>query len=217
MFAGLEVEKSQERFQVPAGWIVSNLLFLYVISGYISLSRMGMGKLAMMKCGSFLRWMFGKSMVHLVYLVVYYGLMTGPILLWMGVQGYPLTSIRAEILDSLSIPELRDGMEHSLFLLIFLPIACSFALACLMEMLELYFGAALSFLTMAVAMVGSAYVVWPVSDSLFVMLRRTTLTVEGTVTWIQILIMLAVSVVLSLLLSWMKCRVMDADLESEKK
>lgn len=217
IFSGLEVLQYQDRFQVPAGWIVSNLLFLYSLSGYISLSRTGMGKLAMIKCGSFIRWILGKSVLNLVSVVVYYGLMVCPVLLWTGLQGNFFSSLRPEILDSLSIPYLREGTEHPLFLLVFLPILCSFSLVFLMELLELYFGATISFLSMAVAMVASAYLAWPVSDSLFVMLRRTTLTVEGTIPWIQIVMMLSGSILVSLILSWMKCRTMDADLESEKK
>lgn len=217
VFAGLSAVRSSEKFQVPACWIVSNLFLLFTVSGYVSFARRGMGQLAMIKCNSPLRWWMGKGVLNLFSVLAYYLLLSLPAVLITTARGCFIQGLTPAVLESLSLPLMKENDGHTMVFLLFLPVVSSFALLFLMELLELYLGAALAFLCMAVGMVASAYLALPLTDQMFVMLRRTAFCTEGGVEWTGIASLSLFVILISQFAGWRKCRRMDAGLESEKK
>lgn len=216
VFAGLGKVDIGEKFEVPACWLASNLFLLYMLSGYLSFSMKGMGKLAIIKCNSEKRWWLTKGVLNLLSLLMYYFLFTVPVLVITAVRKC-LTGFHPYVAESQGLPVPLNEGAGTFFQMIVLPIFVSFALLFLMEWMELFLGASLSFLFMAVFMIISAYLAADSLDAIFLMLRRTELFMENGVSWQQILCSGTVIIIAAQLLGCRKCTKTDIGLEGEKE
>jgi len=216
VFAGLGKMDIGEKFEVPACWLAANLFLLYMVSGYLSFSMKGMGKLVMIKCSSEKRWWLTKGVLNLFSVFLYYLLLVLPVLLITAARQclFGFTEYVAES-QALPVP-LEEGVWASVCM-IALPVFSSLALLFLMEWMELYIGASLSFLFMAVFMIVSAYLSIKGFDGVFLMLRRTGLFMENGVSWRQILCSGTAVIICTQVLGCKKCRKTDIGLEGEKQ
>lgn len=216
VFAGLGKVDIGEKFEVPACWLASNLFLLYMVSGYLSFSMKGMGKLVIIKCSSEKRWWLTKGVVNLFALFVYYFLFAAPVFL-ITLARKCLSGFHPYVAESQGLPvPLKEGMG-TVIQIIILPIFVSFVLLFLMEWMELFLGASLSFLFMAVFMVVSAYLAADSLDSIFLMLRRTELFMENGVSWRRIICSGAVIMIGTQILGGRRCKKIDIGLEGEKE
>lgn len=216
-FAGLGKMSIGEKFEVPASWIVVNLFLLFMASGYLSFAMKGMGKLVMLKCNSERKWWLTKGVLNILTVLIYYMLLVVPVLVITGIRGCLFQRLTPYIMENLSLPYLINDSAGSVIWMILLPVMSGLALLFLMELLELYLGASLSFLLMAVFMIISAYLSVSSLNGIFIMLRRTLLFAEDGVSWIQTAGTAAVMIILSQILGCRRCGKMDIGLEGEKR
>ena len=217
LFAGLGKKGMGEKFEVPACWLAVNLFQLFMVSGYLSASMKGMGKLVIIKCNSERKWWLTKGVLNMLSLTAYYLLLTVPVLIITGIRGCLSGGLTPYVTEKLSLPALIDDGFGSIVQMILLPVLAGFALLFLMELLELYLGASLSFLLMTVFMIISAYLSAGGLNGIFIMLRRTLLFEAGGVSWLQASGTAAAVIILSQILGCRKCRKMDIGLEGEKR
>ncbi len=215
VFAGLGKVDIGEKFEVPACWLASNLFLLYMVSGYLSFSMKGMGKLVIIKCSSEKCWWLTKGVLNLSALFIYYFLFAAPVFL-ITLARKCLSGFHPYVAESQGLPvPLEEGMG-TVIQIIILPVFVSFALLFLMECIELFIGASLSFLFMAVFMIVSAYLAADSLDSVFLMLRRTELFMENGVSWQQIICSGTAIIIGTQMLGCRKCKKTDIGLEGEK-
>lgn len=215
VFAGLGKIDIGEKFEVPACWLAVNLFLLYMVSGYLSFSIKGMGKLVMIKCSSERRWWLTKGVLNLFSILLYYLLLVLPVFLITAVRQcfFGFTRYVAES-QALPIP-LEEGV-WAVVRMIVLPVFVSLVLLFFMEWMELYVGASLSFLFMAVFMIVSAYLSIKSFDGIFLMLRRTEMFMENGVSWKQVVCSGTIVIICTQILGCKKCRKTDIGLEGEK-
>lgn len=215
VFAGLAKVDIGEKFEVPACWLASNLFLLYMVSGYLSFSMRGIGKLVIVKCCSEKRWWLTKGVLNLLSLLIYYFLFAAPVVVITAARKC-LSGFHSYVAESQGLPLPLNEGSATFFQIIVLPIFVSFVLLFLMEWMELFLGANLSFLFMAVFMIVSAYLASDSLDGIFLMLRRTELFMENGISWQQIVCSGTAIIIATQLLGCRKCTKTDIGLEGEK-
>lgn len=216
IFAGLAKTEIGEKFEVPACWLAVNLFLFYMLSGYLSFSMKGMGRLVMIKCSSERRWWLTKGVLNFFSLLIYYVLLIAPVVLITAIRGC-LSGFQPYVAESQGLPPMLKEGAAAVFQMLVLPVFISLALLFFMEWLELSLGASLSFLCMAVFMIVSAYLSVKGLDGIFLMLRRTELFMENGVSWQQILSSGTAVIFCTQVLGCRKCRKTDIGLEGEKQ
>lgn len=217
VFAGLGRINVGEKFEVPACWIVSNLFLLFMVSGYVSFAMKGMGKLVMIKCNSEKKWWLTKGVINILAVMIYYSLLAAPVFFITLARSCAMGGFTPFVAESTALPCPKDTDTGSIVQMILLPMAASLALLFVMELLELYLGASLSFLFMAAFMIVAAYLSAKGLNGVFLMLRRTVLFPEGEVSWIQVVCSGGVLILLSQIFGCRRCRAMDIGLEGDRR
>lgn len=216
VFSGLAQIRSNEKFEVPAAWMVANLFALFMVSGYLSFSMKGMGRQVMIKNNSQFRWCVSKSAIYILAAGAYYVLFFMPQVLIFSRYGTLLQPLTRQITDSLALPFVLENNKAEMLVFLVLPICSTLIQMFFMGILELYFGATLAFLSMVAGAILSAYFSHPILNTVFVMLRRTEFSLEGGICWYFVPILLLISLFLFLGLGWQRCKRMDVGMEGEK-